>query len=296
MPSPSVAFGLESPLLNGSPGSPGRVCVLGFPEERGSPPLPAVWDVVVARALEDVGGLWRSCAVFVVWPGAETCPWVVEALQYLADVQADAPVLVRAAGRTGVGDELAGVLAFDFRTPLWPDHLAGKILNVLGRSAVLSFGDAVQGIACPPRILRAGIRFLVRQPLLPEVEAVEALARGEVVFVRSVADLAERLGCSPQLLRRQAKEAGIRLAVLVRWATVLQALGAYGPGSSPWSSVAPRLGFSDVTALSHFFKRTTGERPRALAAHPWRVLVVRALEAAVVRGRGVSGGKPDTRR
>jgi AraC-like DNA-binding protein len=306
--SAQVPANLERALVEGSkvarpwlpsglpefPGTPGRLVMLACRARHVPRFWPPHWEVVVVREPGAVSEVWERCSVFVVWPGCEGAESVLESLMMLCELGARAPVLlagdIDAAGG-GRGQPPLGPAhqGLSVRRVLRREHLALSIHEGVARTILEGFCQGVVETFNPPDILRSAVRFLCHQDppwsyqgLLGEPEC------GKPAFVRFVKALAPRMGCSESHLRRQARAVGISLASLVDWTTLLQGVSLHQERLMPWTRIALRMGFSDHSAMSDHFKRTSGSCPRELSREPWRILMVQALQG-VTECAGLAG-------
>lgn len=198
-------------------------------------------------ALEDVG----RCPVILCVPPN------VEALRTLALVRVDDVVLLGSEER------------------LLPQLLLERCGADAFRKVAEALGERVSDNPVLARALR--LVWEQRPPLLHDAQAL--MARGETVFVRSVKEVSDWIGCHPDYLSRQARAYGISLSTSIRWLTTLRGVSLYNPPWATWHEVAVRLGFEDPAAWSHFVRRLTGVTPSELVDRPWGELVERALRA-----------------
>ncbi|MEM1094928.1 MAG: AraC family transcriptional regulator [Bacteroidota bacterium] len=107
-----------------------------------------------------------------------------------------------------------------------------------------------------------------------ELEArVRALVGGDATFAPSLTDLADALALHPNYLATVIKaKTGQTVGTWTSRKLVAEAQGMLAGSRAPVKQVAHRLGFSELTAFSRFFKRETGQTPtafrRAHASYP----------------------------
>jgi AraC-like DNA-binding protein len=153
------------------------------------------------------------------------------------------------------------------------------LLERCGAGALGKVAEALSGRVSDNPVLARAIRLIWEQrpPLLNDAQAL--MARGETVFVRSVKEVSDWVGCHPDYLSRQARAYGISMSATIRWLTTLRGVSLYNPPWATWHEVAARLGFEDPAAWTHFVRRLTGATPSQLVDRPWAELVERALRS-----------------
>ena len=146
------------------------------------------------------------------------------------------------------------------QAPLVAAHLVALLLRL--REALWD-GRADDPAAAHPAAVDRDAA--IAQAFRAELEArLRALVAGEAAAFPSVAELAEAQGLHPDHLSAAVKRTTGRTAG--DWAA--EALAAEARGllvdpAAPVKEVAHRLGFSEPTAFSRFFKRQTGVSPSA---------------------------------
>jgi len=271
------------PGLPESPGTPGRVVMLACRALHVDRCWPPHWELVVIREPEALSEVWERCTVFVVWPGCEGAESVLESLMMLSQLGARAPVLLAGdidtagggRGQPPLGPTRQGL---SVRKVLRRENLALSIHEGVGRTVLEGFCQGVVETFNPPGTLRSAVRFLCHQDPPWSYQGLGEPECGKPGFVRFVKALAPRMGRSESHLRRQARAVGISLASLVDWTTLLQGVSLHQERLMPWTRIALRMGFSDHSAMSDQFKRTSGSSPRELGRKPWRILMVQALQ------------------
>ncbi len=182
--------------------------------------------------------------------------------------------------------DLAPLLATHLSTnPTFPVRFVDRGVNVgpplldaISRPVLIAFRQALLAVGPPPApLLCAAIRtFLDQRPFVSHRTSTQSTP-GQITFRRTVTSMAASVGCSTGYLRSMARAAGINLQAFVRWGTLLHAATQFLPGDQTWTDIARRLGFSSLSAFSHFCVRTSGMGPRGLEKRPWRELLTGGL-------------------
>jgi len=166
----------------------------------------------------------------------------------------------------GIGEEV-----------LLREAVAGCLLNKATRacSSVIESRHSY-----PPILKRALLRAMTQEPP-PLEDAVEHLSVGRTPYIRSLGAMAKALGCSPAYLSRLGKEAGLSVNDTIRWAVFLRGMAIRAYSGEHWSRIAPRLGFPDPAAWTHFVKRLVGMSPSkaaTIALGTWEARLLSVLE------------------
>lgn len=125
-----------------------------------------------------------------------------------------------------------------------------------------AFGDSA--------LVRRFLKYSLLQPIPTAAEAAEMLAEGRAPYIRTVPEMARRLGCGRSWLYGHLPfPPGRTLAVFTFVRGILLYCGArsrHRPDHwvTSWSVVALRLGFRDPTGWTHFCDRVAGLEPSRL--------------------------------
>lgn len=125
-------------------------------------------------------------------------------------------------------------------------------------------------------VLRSAVRRLCNQRFPSEPDALEHTRDGYRGVVRTIRQLASLVGAKPDYVSAQFRRVGLRPSQTVRWVAALHAVVLFSEHLR-WSPVATRLGFSEVSAWTHFCRSISGLSPRQLVRRNWRQLLHMAV-------------------
>jgi len=112
-----------------------------------------------------------------------------------------------------------------------------------------------------PPILKRGVTLLLEQVVPSPSESIEAVGTGRPFLIRSVKQLSERLGCTPEYLSRTASASRFSISLTIRWITLVRGLMLAAEEGYTWELVAYSMGFGSQSNWGNFVVRLTGIPP-----------------------------------
>ena len=159
--------------------------------------------------------------------------------------------------------------------------------------------------ACPgPPMLRAALRTVALQDVegIPGLSPSDGSGRRQVhpsnartiasvddgAYVRTVAGVAEILGCRPGYLSEAARKYGFSLSLALRWIRFSHGMALRDAGLGV-PETARCLGFNDRAGWHRFTVRLVGKSPAQLPAVPLSFWVREAVKAVFLAAPGPRG-------